>query len=189
MNAEDRLSEVGGCRLPGTKRRRSVKNLLVLGGSAMCWLTPAVGQVPAGARRVGDVLVDGVHVAAVATEHAQSSTLARRRVAGDTLLRRETGSRLKTRIQDWLSGRGSSGVSGIALYSIAVVSLVLLKRWRSPTALVSSTLIRLLTEASTKIRGCKAKNKTTTRQDRRLPQIWLVCIRPPNSPLKEAQRQ
>jgi len=36
MNAEDRLSESGGCRLPGTKRRRSVKNLLVLGGSAMC---------------------------------------------------------------------------------------------------------------------------------------------------------
>ena len=38
-DSSDRLSDVGGCRLPGTKDSKALKNLLVLGGSVMCWLT------------------------------------------------------------------------------------------------------------------------------------------------------
>jgi len=39
-DSADRLSDVGaGCRLPGTKDSKALKNLLVLGGSVVCWLT------------------------------------------------------------------------------------------------------------------------------------------------------
>ena len=39
-DSDDRLSDVGGgCRLPGTKNSKALKNLLVLGGSVVCWLT------------------------------------------------------------------------------------------------------------------------------------------------------
>jgi len=38
-DSADSLSEVGGCRLPGTKDSKALKNLLVLGGSVVCWLT------------------------------------------------------------------------------------------------------------------------------------------------------
>jgi len=38
-DSADRLSDVVGCRLPRTKDSKALKNLLILGGSVMCWLT------------------------------------------------------------------------------------------------------------------------------------------------------
>ena len=39
IDVADCPSEAGGCRLPGTRDSKALKNLFVLGGSVMCWLT------------------------------------------------------------------------------------------------------------------------------------------------------